>query len=423
MWSFIEEKQETFIGNVIDKLPDNMRYITRNRVAVTEYPTGIASEHPPMYREEFTTKFIPKHNNASISDNDDDNGDDDDGWQQYVSSTRTIDPPPTKTNTVPMISVGRYGKMVEMVSPKDSRNSNNSNSNKNQPADDAFIAMLGSAKYIIRMVLQDLGPIQIPGTTKALPGLQWPHETLRILGKVIWERDVDVEIILSNLGSTPGGLRRLQSNYSNGWTCNDVGSEIIKTIREQFPEADDEKLRQKVESNLRICYLRHKCGNKWEENDIPMGLHSKHFIVDDLATYIGSQNLYVCNLAEWGVVIDDINTTEQFMEQYWTPMWYYSYRGVDCDVHKVMDGLDIDRDGDDDSDLDNETRKLIRTIENQDTRKILLALKENSSDDDDYDGNSNINASSSTTRSLNINGKFYDNEIEKDEFPTVWKSK
>ena len=104
-------------------------------------------------------------------------------------------------------------------------------------------------------------------------------------------------------------------------------------------------------------------------------------------------------------------------------MWYYSYRGVDCDVHKVMDGLDIDRDGDDDSDLDNETRKLIRTIENQDTRKILLALKENSSDDDDYDGNSNINASSSTTRSLNINGKFYDNEIEKDEFPTVWKSK
>jgi hypothetical protein len=88
-----------------------------------------------------------------------------------------------------------------------------------------------------------------------------------------------------------------------------------------------------------------------------------------MATYIGSQNVYVCNLAEWGVVIDDINTTQQFMEEYWTPMWYYSYRGIDCDVHEVIDGLDIDRDGDDDSDLDNETRKLIRTIENQDTRK------------------------------------------------------
>ncbi|MGK3741496.1 MAG: hypothetical protein ACI8RD_006111 [Bacillariaceae sp.] len=152
-----------------------------------------------------------------------------------------------------------------------------------------------------------------------------------------------------------------------------------------------------------------------------MGLHSKHFIVDDMATYIGSQNLYVCNLAEWGVVIDDINTAHQFMEEYWKPMWYYSYRGIDCDVHKVMDGLDIDRDGDDDFYLDDETRKLIRTLENPDTRKILLALEENSSEDNDDDNN--INAASSATRSLNINGKFYDNEIEKDEFPTVWKSK
>ncbi|MGK3741495.1 MAG: hypothetical protein ACI8RD_006112 [Bacillariaceae sp.] len=167
MWSFIEAKQETLIGNVIDKLPDNMRYITRNRVTVTEYPTGIASEHPPMYREEFITKYIPKHNNKTGSDNDDDDDDGEDEWRQYVTSTRNVDPPPTKSDIVPMISVGRYGTMVEMLPSKGSRHINN-NSNNNQPADDAFIAMLGSAKYIIRMVLQDLGPIQIPGTKRGM---------------------------------------------------------------------------------------------------------------------------------------------------------------------------------------------------------------------------------------------------------------
>jgi len=40
-----------------------------------------------------------------------------------------------------------------------------------------------------------------------------------------------------------------------------------------------------------------------------MGNHSKHFIVDDIATYIGSQNLYVCDLAEWVSKRLSISTT------------------------------------------------------------------------------------------------------------------
>jgi hypothetical protein len=51
------------------------------------------------------------------------------------------------------------------------------------------------------------------------------------------------------------------------------------------------------------------------------------------------------------------------MEEYWTPMWTYSYTGEDCDVQEVMDGLDIDRDGDDPSDLDDDTRKLMMAAE------------------------------------------------------------
>ena len=96
-----------------------------------------------------------------------------------------------------------------------------------------------------------------------------------------------------------------------------------------------------------------------------MGNHSKHFIVDDVATYIGSQNLYVCDLAEWGVVIDDAEATKKMMEEVWCPMWKWSYEEApkDVDVHQVMDGLGIDRNGADPSDLDDETRAQMKQAE------------------------------------------------------------
>jgi phosphatidylserine/phosphatidylglycerophosphate/cardiolipin synthase-like enzyme len=94
-----------------------------------------------------------------------------------------------------------------------------------------------------------------------------------------------------------------------------------------------------------------------------MGMHAKHFIVDDIATYIGSQNLYICDLAEWGVVIDDAEQTKKFMEEYWNPLWKYSYTGEDVDVDAVMDGLVIDRNGADPNNLDEETKAKMKQAE------------------------------------------------------------
>ena len=71
---------------------------------------------------------------------------------------------------------------------------------------------------------------------------------------------------------------------------------------------------------------------------------AKHFIVDDICTYIGSQNLYICDLAEWGVVIDHPEQVQSIKAQYWDPMWKTSYLQDDCEVDKVMDGLKINRD-------------------------------------------------------------------------------
>jgi len=46
-----------------------------------------------------------------------------------------------------------------------------------------------------------------------------------------------------------------------------------------------------------------------------------------------------------GVLIDNEEAVKKIKEEYWDPMWKHSYTGKDVDVQAVMDGLDIDRDG------------------------------------------------------------------------------
>jgi phosphatidylserine/phosphatidylglycerophosphate/cardiolipin synthase-like enzyme len=282
-----------------------MPLMAKSRVTVSEFPRGQATEFPPYYKKRLTPM-------------------------------RAIG-----ADEVPMISMGRYGSVLRYY----------------RPSDDAFLAMFDSAKRVIRLAVQDLGPVCIPNTTITVPGCVWPKKYLSALGRAIWKRNVNVEIVLSNPHSLPGGLRPTEAQYGNGWSCVDVAAEIIKTIRKQFPKAADRDLRIKVEKNLSVCFLRRKAGNKWDNRTDTLGLHSKHFLIDDICTYIGSQNLYVCDLAEWGIVIDHKETVQKIMSEYWIPMWATSFTGEDCNVQQVMDGLAIDRDGEESAFFTTEKRK------------------------------------------------------------------
>ena len=283
-WEFIKSKQSTWIGQVLENVPDFLPLASKTRVIISEYPKGKATEFAPYYH---ATK-MPVYDFPEAS--------------------------------VPVVSVGRQGTLVQ----------------DDRPADDAFVAMIDASKKIIRMSLQDVGPVTLPAVKIPLPSLGWPDHYLNALARAIWLRGVDVEIVLTNEDAMSG--------YSNGWDCNDVGSEIIKRIEKQFPTANDAVLRQKVEDNLRICYIRHGKSFKFKSG-VRIGNHTKYFIVDDLISYTGSQNLYDCDLAEWGVLIDDAEVTDQMIQDYWNPMWEASFVESDCDTQKIMDGLKIDRDG------------------------------------------------------------------------------
>jgi len=101
----------------------------------------------------------------------------------------------------------------------------------------------------------------------------------------------------------------------------------------------------------------------WEQKQV-IANHAKFFIVDDLCYYIGSQNLYIANLAEWGIIVDDEAQTRKVLEEYWRPMWNCSYKKdpPDCNVDEVMNGLDINRDGKDASEYTAEQLDLAEQI-------------------------------------------------------------
>ena len=300
-WEFIEKNQRTCIGFIVDHMPDQLELALKTRVTVSAWP-----KHDGIPVPEFPPQFD----------------------KSYVADTLHQSRLADKSTDVPLISIGRQGSLVF----------------RSRPSDDAILAMINSSQTIIRLVLQDLGPVCLPGTKKALPSLTWPKKYLAAIGEAIYMRGVDIEMVVSNPNSIPGGLKGTEANYGNGWSCVDVAAEIIKGIQKQHRKIDDARLRAMIVDNLRICFIRHDKSSSYE-NGKTIGLHSKHFIVDDKCCYIGSQNLYMCDLAEWGIVVDSEEEVKKIMNDYFIPLWKNSYTGEDVDVDQVMDGLNVDRDG------------------------------------------------------------------------------
>jgi len=303
-WGYIVKKQSTGWGHFVDRhISDAVDVPRAARVTISAFPESTAAEFPPFYsvKRYEATKLLRGRGPSGRS-----------GFDNAL---------------VPVITMGRYGRILKNA----------------RPSDDAFVAMFNSAQMIIRCALQDIGPICVPKTKMTVPGMVWPLQYMNAMARAMWTRGVDVEIVLSNPGSIPDNLSMTEAQYGNGWSCVDVAAEIIKCIKAQFPDAPDDKLRMTVQDNLRVCFIRCQRGGCNYSDGVSLGLHSKHFIIDDVCCYIGSQNLYTCDLAEWGVVIDSPEAVADIKQKYWDQMWKVSYTNDDCDVDKVMDGLGIDR--------------------------------------------------------------------------------
>jgi len=235
-----------------------------------------------------------------------------------------------KDEEVKMLSLGRYGKIGYEKCDIEERSSNS-----------AFVAMYDAARDSIRISQEDIGPQYLAKFGVRVVYKGWPKEYMKAWGRAMYERDVDVDIVLSNCDS----VAEDGETYSNNWSCEEVAAEIIKTVVEQYPDATKEEIKKKMTDHLRICFIKNKCGNIWPNSKRTVGLHSKVFIVDDSCIYVGSQNLYSCDLCEFGVVIDDKQKTADIMESFWTPLWENSHLDESkINPDKVMEMLEVDRD-------------------------------------------------------------------------------
>jgi phosphatidylserine/phosphatidylglycerophosphate/cardiolipin synthase-like enzyme len=249
-WEYIKEQQSTFKGWIVEKINDGLALPIRSLVTISEWSQQ-RRQHD-SYLDNFVSWLRGTATNAPLFNKDD-----------LPSSTDNE----CVTDEIKMLALGRCGKI---------------RGNDDRSADDAFIAMFDAAQNSIRLLLQDLGPVNKTVLGKNFVYKSWPKNYMKALARAIFVRGVDVEIILSNIGS-PGEAR---GKYSNGWSCEETAAEIIKTMSEEYPEATEKQIKEKVINNLRICFIKNKNGDTWETNN-KVGLHSKFFIIDDVCTYVG----------------------------------------------------------------------------------------------------------------------------------------
>jgi phosphatidylserine/phosphatidylglycerophosphate/cardiolipin synthase-like enzyme len=258
---------------------------------------------------------------------------------QFPLQTRRLPPnyvapkstPQRESAEVSMITVGRLGALHRLPIGAN-------------PSDTAIAAMLSSARKSIRISQQDIGPM-IHGCKmpwKESPyhvfGQVWPATYLRELGHAL-RRGVSINIVLSNFGNEKGG-------YSNGWTCADVAAEITKAVQQNgVNQLDDCELRDLVAQNLHVTSVHQKSGQTDYPDGKSISNHAKFVMVDDISYYIGSHNMYVAELAEWGVIVDDEDEARRVLNQYWWPMWEQS-KFAECPVDDTIEALAVQRSGD-----------------------------------------------------------------------------
>jgi phosphatidylserine/phosphatidylglycerophosphate/cardiolipin synthase-like enzyme len=190
-----------------------------------------------------------------------------------------------------------------------------------ESSDDAILAMVQAARTRVRLSLQDLGPPSAIG----VPLGSWPEGYMSAIVGAIG-RGADVFLVLSNKGAVPGGLHAGSATYSNGYTVEDALQKIFEHAQ-KHPELLGGDARAALCAKLHIAPLRAGPDDAWADGNV-FANHAKLVMVDDRALYIGSQNWYAANLAEFGYIVDDVAAAKDLNAEYYDRLWEASRRAA-----------------------------------------------------------------------------------------------
>src|SRR5262249_23489512 len=168
------------------------------------------------------------------------------------------------------------------------------------PSDTALVAMMDAATSSIRIAQQDIGSIRFPFSFSGV--LPMPYLDAWTRAAI---RGVDVTVVVSNDKSFGGTGTSQADSYSNGWSLQELWNGLVQRAGELFPDRLADLCK-----HVHFAHLRSSAAATWADGR-PLANHAKVVIVDDQAHYVGSQNLYDADLAEFGVIVDDQASTQK----------------------------------------------------------------------------------------------------------------
>jgi phosphatidylserine/phosphatidylglycerophosphate/cardiolipin synthase-like enzyme len=240
-------------------------------------------------------------------------------------------PAPESGGAVPVLSVGRGGQTrstymfptpMSYLYPF------------TEPSDEALIKLVSLAKHTIRMSLQAFRASGIGDYLKDVTG--WNPAMFLAMGEAL-KNGVEIYVVLSNPGAVAGGLGPSQAPYDTT-SPSTVNSKMIKTLTDRL-KVTEATAKQTVAKQFHVATIRYSAQPAYPSGRA-ISNHAKTLIVDDSVFYIGSQNLYLCNLNEFGYIVEDPVAAKAYIDRYWTPLWTWSGSTATTDIDADAEASD-----------------------------------------------------------------------------------
>jgi phosphatidylserine/phosphatidylglycerophosphate/cardiolipin synthase-like enzyme len=130
---------------------------------------------------------------------------------------------------------------------------------------------------------------------------------------------VKVRIVISNPG---------RPDYSNIDSLVVAYKSLYDRVR--LTTAYDAQAHQVLRRNLQLAPFRASDEQTWPDG-YKYRLHTKLVVVDDMAFYVGSRNVYPDTTQDHGFIIEDGNAVAQLNTEFLDKQWLYSMNAAICD--------------------------------------------------------------------------------------------
>ena len=173
-----------------------------------------------------------------------------------------------------------------------------------------------TARHLLLQTVQQNGHLRISQQKIADPdvvgrpvrdgrgGLPWPGQFMQAIIAAMTDKNATVDIIVS---FHEDGASSPVDGYSDDVGAASLRGVIVDLLARAL--GGDMQKAQSMAAQLLTVKATQRAN------------HAKIWIVDDQIFFVGSDNIYPAYLQEFGYVVGSVQKTQEFISNYWNPMW------------------------------------------------------------------------------------------------------